>query len=165
MIPMKETIVAQKPLATAVIAVAVVAAIFVGVATTIPFVRAVLLLGFGAFFAKKVFDRFTRVRLSVTDDKVVVVNLDERVELDLHTVDIEARRSRGRWWFTQHFLHPGRSALDPNYQPAARVLRLTDADGQSADVGVAPRYGSGLDTVAEDLIDAIEERRISSIGS
>lgn len=159
---MKETIVAQSPLVTAVIGAAVVAAIFVGAASTVPILWAVVLVGFGAYFAKRLFERVVRMRLAVTDDKVIVVNLDERVELDLQTVGVDARRSRGRWWFTQYLVHPGRKALDPNYQPAARVLCLTDAHGKSASVDVAPRYGSGLDTVAEDLINAIEERRLAA---
>lgn len=159
---MKETVVARSSLVPAVIGAAAVIAIFVGVASTVSIVRAILLLGFGAFFAKKLFERVTRMRLAVTDDKVIVVNLDERVELDLQTVGIDARRSHGRWWFTKYVLHPGRKALDPNYQPAARVLCLTDAHGRSAQVGVAPRYGSRLDAVAEDLIAAIEARRFAA---
>ncbi len=159
---MKETIVARKSLVPAVLGVVAVLVIFAGAASSVPLVRAVLLLGFGVFFARKLFLRVARMRLSVTDDKVIVVNLDERVELDLETVSIDARRSRGRWWFTQHVLHPARTVMDADYQPAARVLCLSDAHGQSASVDVAPRYGSGLDTVAEDLVSAIEERRLAA---
>ena len=159
--PMKETIVARKSLVPAVLGVVAVLVIFAGVASALPFVRAVLVLGFGAFFARKLFLRVARMRLAVTDDNVIVVNLDERVELDLETVSIDTRRSRGRWWFTQYVVHPVRSAMDADYQPA-RVLCLSDAHGQSASVDVAPRYGSGLDTVAEDLVSAIEEKRLAA---
>ena len=159
--PMKETVDARKSLVPAVLGVVVVLAIFAGVASSVLFVREVLLLGFGVFFARKLFLRVARMRLAVTDDKVIVVNLDERVELDLETVSIDTRKSRGRWWFTQYVVHPVRSAVDADYQPA-RVLCLSDAHGQSASVDVAPRYGSGLDTVAEDLVSAIEEKRLAA---
>ncbi len=159
---MTETIVARSSLATAAVGAAVVIAIFASAASSVSFLLAIVLLGFGVFFAKKLFVRVARMRVAVTDEKVIVVNLDERVELDLQTVNIDARKSRGRWWFTQYVVHPIRSFLDSDYQPAARVLCVTDAHGHTAKVGVAPRYGTGLDTVAEDLISAIEERRLAA---
>ena len=94
---MKETIVAQRPLAPAIIGLAAVAALFLGVASTVSFFRAVLLLAFGAYWGWKLFLRITRMRLAVTDEKVIVVNLDECVELDLKTVDVGSRNTRYRW--------------------------------------------------------------------
>ena len=70
---MKETIVAQRPLAPAIIGLAAVAALFLGVASTVSFFRAVLLLAFGAYWGWKLFRRITRMRLAVTDEKVIVV--------------------------------------------------------------------------------------------
>ena len=158
---MKETIVAQRPLAPAIIGLAAVAALFLGVASTVSFFRAVLLLAFGAYWGWKLFHRIARMRLAVTDEKVIVVNLDECVELDLKTVDVDSRNTRYRWpvrWVVEKVS----SAFSDDGSSNGRVLWLTDANGRSASVDVAPSYGSGLDTVAEDLIVAIEQRRAAA---
>ena len=160
--PMKETTIAQISIVPAIILGAAVVAIFGGVASTVSLVRGILLVGFGLYFAWKLFARVARMRVAVTDDKVIVVNLDQRVEFDLHSVSIDAQRTRGRWWFNRYIVHGLLSKLDRNHQPPARILVLTDASGKKTHVGVAPPFGSRLDTVAEDLISAIEERRIAA---
>ena len=91
----------------------------------------------------------------------VLFESSECVELDLKTVEVDSRNTRYRWpvrWVVEKVS----SAFSADGSSKGRVLWLTDANGHSASVDVAPSYGSGLDTVAEDLIVAIEQRRAAA---
>jgi len=156
---MKETTVARSSLAPTLIFVGLAYAFFIVILLVVPGILSWLLIAGATWIAYRFIRRVASMRLAVNNESVIVVNFTTQHRLDLNTVQVDSRLDHLAW--PQDDLLPDvRDALgDGEQKPAARALWLTDASGEEVRVGVAPVYGSRLDDLAEDLIDAIEVHR------
>ncbi len=158
---MRETVLARTalgpPVGFAIIMYGIFAVAFAGIPGVMKWVFIAALTWVVYAFVR----RIMAMRLAVNDDSVIVVNFNSKHALDLDTVTVDSRVDREAW--PQDDLIPEfRQALgsgEHGKPDVARGLWLCDSNGEEVRVGVAPAYGSRLDSLAEQLIFAIEERR------
>lgn len=106
-------------------------------------------------------NRMRNMKLSVTPEKVHVVNFNSKFALDINSVRIDDQNNPNAWP-QNDFVPPEALASNTAGSTQARELMLTDHTGIKANVGVAPSYGTRLDEIAEDLYIAIDRMRAAS---
>lgn len=127
----------------------------------VPLIIRVVIVGVGCFAAFGFLTKVAAMKVTVDDFKVTVVNLKSRHELELWSVRIEVREDSKAW--PQDDLREGmREAFDQTNPKRARSLVLTDSSDQQVRVGVVPSYGRRLDTITENLNNAIAKHRSES---
>ena len=102
-------------------------------------------------FALLIAWRVSRMKLSVTQDSVIVVNFLKQYEIPLNEVEIHDNRDRSP------LLSDAGGRLDTD----GRVLSVSNGSSPRVPISIAPAFGSRLDTIAEDLYRAIDKMKAS----